>query len=78
MSVIVGDMRQGSSYGERTRGVASSSPAPATVEAETLILDDLEDATALEGLGVCLTLDLEDVEGQQHDLTNTNQTNVTS
>lgn len=60
-------------YSERTGGVASGSPAPTTVETESLILDDLKDTTALESLGVCLTLDLEDVERQQHNLTNTDQ-----
>ena len=56
---------------ERTRRVARSGPSPAPVQSEALILDDADYTTAAEGLGVCLALDLEDVEGQEHDLTDT-------
>lgn len=60
--------------GEGTGGVAGGGPSPAAVQAETLVGDDLEDTTAAEGLGVGLTLDLEDVQGQENDLTDTDQT----
>lgn len=58
----------GGAYGERTRRVTGSGPAPATVKTEALIGDDLEETTATESLGVGLTLDLEDVEGEEDDL----------
>lgn len=45
-------------HGEGTRGISGSRPAPATVQTETLITNNLDDSTALESLGVCLTLDL--------------------
>jgi hypothetical protein len=61
-------------YSKRARSITGSSPAPTTVQTETLIGNDLEDTTATEGLGVCLTLDLEDIEGQKNDLANTDQT----
>lgn len=54
--------------------VSRGSPAPAPVQAETLIRDNLEDATAAERLGVCLAFDLEHVERQQHNFTDADQT----
>lgn len=61
-------------YGKGAGGVAGGSPAPAAVKTEAFVGNDLEDATTLEGLGVCLSLDLEDVEGKKNNLSNTNQT----
>lgn len=59
---------------KRAGRVAGGRPAPAAVQvAEAFVLDDLEDATALEGLGVGLALDLEDVEGKQNNLANANE-----
>lgn len=60
-------------YGEGARGVARRCPAPAPVQAEALVLDDLEHAAAPEGLGVGLALDLEHVEGQEDDLADADQ-----
>jgi hypothetical protein len=57
---------------ERTRSVASSGPAPTSVQAEALIGNNPHDTTATERLRVCLSLDLEHVEREQDDLTNTN------
>ncbi|KAI6769715.1 hypothetical protein HG530_004344 [Fusarium avenaceum] len=75
VSILVHPIRSDfKTYSKRTRSVTGSSPAPTTVQTETLIGNDLEDTTATEGLGVCLTLDLEDIEGQKNDLTNTDQT----
>lgn len=54
-------------------GVSGSGPAPASVQTHTLLLDDLEEASALESLGVSLSLDLEDIEGQENNLSNTDQ-----
>ena len=52
-------------------------PAPAAVQrSDTLLGHDLEEATALECLGVGLHLDLENIEGQEDDLTDTSQTAV--
>lgn len=59
---------KGETYSEGTRSVTGSSPAPATVQTKALILDDLEETTATESLGVGLALDLEDVEREEDDL----------
>jgi hypothetical protein len=61
-------------YSERAGCVSSSSPSPASVQAEALVGNNLQDSTATESLGVGLALDLEDIEGQQDDFTDTNQT----
>lgn len=60
-------------YSERSRRVTGSSPAPATVKAEALVLDNPEDTTSPEGLGVCLALNLENIEREENDFTDTNQ-----
>ena len=60
-------------YRERTRRVTGCCPAPATVQAEALVGDDPEQTASTESLGVGLALDLENVERQQDDLTDTNQ-----
>lgn len=61
-------------YSERSGSVTGGSPASTTVETHTLIGDDLEQTTATESLGVSLTLDLEDVQGQKDNLSDTDQT----
>lgn len=61
-------------YSERSGSVTGGSPTSTTVETHTLIGDDLEQTTATESLGVSLTLDLEDVQGQKDDLSDTDQT----
>jgi len=55
------------------RGIARSGPAPTAVQVEALVTDNLEDTTALEGLWVCLTLDLQHVEGEEDNLSNTDK-----
>lgn len=71
-------MRPKSAYSERTRSVTGGGPAPTSVQAEALVGNDSEDTTAAEGLGVCLSLDLEDVEGKENDLSDTDQTVIKS
>jgi hypothetical protein len=69
-------MREGgreATYGERARCIARRGPAPAAVQAEALVLDDLKDAAAAEGLGVGLALDLEHVEREEDDLADADQ-----
>lgn len=61
-------------HSKRTRRVTGRRPTPATVQSEALVPDDLEHATATERLWVCLALDLEHVEGEQDDLSDTDQT----
>lgn len=61
-------------YSERTRSVTSGGPAGTPVETHALIRNDLEETTATEGLGVCLTLNLQNVQREEDDLTNTDQT----
>lgn len=61
-------------YREGARSVTGGSPAPSSVQAEALVGDDLEDTTAAEGLGVGLSLDLQDVQGKEDDLSNSDQT----
>ena len=51
-------------YRKRARGVSGRRPLPSSVQAEPLVLDDLDNAAATEGLGVGLALDLEDVKRQ--------------
>lgn len=62
-----------STYRERAGGVAGRCPAPAAVQTKTLVSDNPEQTAAPESLRVGLALDLEDVERQQDDLTDTNQ-----
>jgi hypothetical protein len=61
-------------YSEGSGSISGSSPSPAAVQAKALVGNDLEDTAALEGLGVCLSLNLQDIEGKKDDLANTNQT----
>lgn len=63
-------------YSERSGSVTGGCPAGTPVQTHTLIGDNLEEATAAEGLGVRLTLNLQDIQRQQDDLTNTDQTRV--
>lgn len=58
---------------EGTRGVTGSCPAGTSVETHALVGDNLKQATATEGLGVRLTLDLQNIQGEQDDLSDTNQ-----
>lgn len=67
VQVSLGERRT-SEERERSRRITRGGPAPAPVQPEALVLDDADDAAAAEGLGVCLALDLEDVEGEEHDL----------
>lgn len=61
-------------HSERTGSVTGGSPAPTSVETEALVGNDSEETATTESLRVCLTLDLENVEGENDDLTNTDQT----
>jgi hypothetical protein len=65
---------RGDTYSERSRGITGSSPASAAVKSHTLVGNNLEEATAAESLGVRLTLDLQDIQGEENDFTNTDQT----
>ena len=58
---------------ERTWSVTGSSPSPSAVETEALILDDTDDTASAESLWVCLTLDLEDVEWEEDNLSDTDE-----
>lgn len=59
---------------ERTGSVTGGGPAPTSVQTEALVRNDPHDTTATERLGVCLPLDLENVEREQDDLADTNKT----
>lgn len=61
-------------YRERTGSVPGSRPASTSVQAHTLIGDDLEQATATEGLGVRLTLDLQDIQREENNFSDTDDT----
>ncbi len=65
---------RGKTYRKGTRGISRRSPAPSSVETKALILDNGKDTTSTEGLGVCLALDLEDVEWEEDDFADTDQT----
>lgn len=71
-SGCVGYLRR-ATYSERARGVSGGSPLPSTVQSHTLIGNDLEKTTALESLWVGLTLDLQDVQWEEDNLSNTDQ-----
>lgn len=61
-------------YSEGTGGVTGSGPTGTTVQTHTLVLDNLEQTTAAEGLGVSLTLNLQDVQREEDNLSNADQT----
>lgn len=61
-------------YSEGTGGVTGSGPTGTTVQTHTLILDNLEQTAAAEGLGVSLTLNLQDVQGKEDNFSNADQT----
>jgi hypothetical protein len=65
-------------YSEGTGGVTGSSPSGTTVQTHALILNDLEQTTATEGLGVGLALNLQDVQRKEDDLSNADQTSAYS
>lgn len=64
----------GEAYSEGARSVTGGSPASATVQTHTLIGNNLEQATATEGLGVSLALNLKNIEREQNNLSNADQT----
>lgn len=64
----------GYTHSERTGSVTGGSPAPTSVKTEAFVCDNLEETTATESLRVRLTLDLEDVEREDDDFTDTDQT----
>lgn len=66
--------RGGEAYSEGARGVTGGSPASTTVQTHTLIGNNLEKATATEGFGVSLTLNLKNIQREQNDLSNADQT----
>lgn len=70
-------VRERETYSERSGSVTGGSPAPTTVETEALIGNNLDDTAATESLGVRLSLDLENVEREKDNLSNTNQTKRT-
>ena len=74
--VLIRRCREEMTYSERSGSVTGGCPAGTPVQTHTLIGDNLEEATAAEGLGVRLTLNLQDIQRQQDDLTNTDQTRV--
>lgn len=76
MEYVIKAILRERTYSERSGGVTGGSPASTAIETHTLIGDDLEEATATEGLGVGLTLDLQDVQREEDDLTDTNQTAI--
>lgn len=59
--------------GKRTGSVSGRGPSPASVKTETFVCQDFQEPTATERLWVCLALDLQNVQWQQHNLTNSNQ-----
>jgi hypothetical protein len=59
-------------YRKRSRRVTCRSPSPAAVEAKALVGNNLEETASPEGLRVGLTLDLEHVQWQKDNLSNTN------
>jgi hypothetical protein len=61
--------------GERTGRVSTHGPSPTSVERETFVLDDVKEGPVSERLRVGLTKDLEDVEREKNDLSDSGQAN---
>lgn len=61
-------------YSERARCVTGCCPAPAAVETKSFVRDDPEQSATSECLGVCLALDLKNIQGQQNDFTDADKT----
>lgn len=63
-----------STYSKRSGRVTCRGPLPAPVKSETLVSYDPHDTTSAEGLWVGLTLDLEHIEWEEHNLSDTDHT----
>jgi hypothetical protein len=61
-------------YGEGSRSVSCSCPTPSSVESEAFVGYDLKDTSATEGLRVRLSLDLQNVEREKDNLSDTDET----
>jgi hypothetical protein len=61
-----------STYRKRAGRVTCCRPSPTTVKSETLVSDNPEQSSSPESLWVCLSLDLEHIQRQKNDFTNTN------
>jgi hypothetical protein len=71
---MIPKMGDGYTNSKGAGGVSSSGPTPPTVQSKTLIPYNSEDSTPSEGFGICLSLDLQDVEGKENDFTDTDDT----
>lgn len=74
VSEIVSIARVSSTYRERSRSVTSSCPASTAVQPHTLIFDNLKESPPSKSFGVGLSLDLQDIQWEQNDFSNSNQT----
>lgn len=59
---------------ERPRSVSGCGPTPSSVQPKPFIGNDLEQPTATEGIGVRLTLDLENIKREENDFTDPDYT----
>lgn len=65
--------RRAGTYSETTGEVPGHGPLPAPVETEAFIGDDFQDAATTESFWVRLAFDLQDVQGQEDDFSDTDQ-----
>ena len=65
---------RGGPYSETPGAVSGGGPAPPAVEAETLVGNDFEEASAAEGFRVGLAFDFEDIEGKKDNFSDADQT----
>lgn len=63
---------KGNTNRKTSRGVPGGSPAPPAIQSKPFIGNNLEQPTAAEGLGVGLALNLENIEGEEDNLSDTN------
>lgn len=70
--VLLGE-RTTTEQSERARRIPRRCPAPAAVQVHILVQQDANEAARSERLRVCLALDLEHIEREEDNLTNTRQ-----
>ena len=63
-------------YCKRSWGISSSSPTGASIKTHAFVCHYSEDTSSSKRFGVCLSLDLKNVEGKKNYFADTNQTIV--
>jgi hypothetical protein len=61
-------------YSKGSGSVSSGGPFPASVESESFVTDDFEEAATAEGFRIGLTFNFEDIKREEEDFSYSNQT----